>query len=59
MTRTFTQSEITVERMVNGGYSLSVITDTGNYYRMRYFLYSRKEAMREFTQYVREQEQAI
>lgn len=59
MTRTFTQSEITVERMINGGYSLSVITDTGNYYRMRYYFYSRKEAMREFSQYVREQEKAI
>lgn len=58
MTRTFTQSEITVERMVNGGYSLSVITDTGNYYRMRYYFYSQKEAVRMFSQYVREQEQS-
>jgi hypothetical protein len=58
MTRTFTQSEITVERMINGGYSLSVITDTGNYYRMRYYFYSRKDAMRQFSQYVREQEQS-
>jgi hypothetical protein len=55
MKRTLTQSEITIER-INGGYHLSVITDTGNYYRMRYYFYSRKEAMREFTQYVREQE---
>jgi hypothetical protein len=59
MPRTFTQSEITVERMVNGGYSLSVITDTGNYYRMRYYFYSRKDAMRQFSQYVREQEKAV
>jgi len=56
MKRTFTQSEITIERS-HGGYSLSVITDTGNYYRMRYLFYPKREALRRFSQYVREQEQ--
>lgn len=56
MKRTFTQSEITVERS-HGGYNLSVITDTGNYYHQRYLAYSRRDALRRFSHYVRTQEQ--
>ena len=55
MKRTFTQSEITIERS-HGGYNLSVITDTGNYYHMRYLWYTKRDAMKQFTDYVNEQE---
>lgn len=56
MKRTFTQSEITIER-IQGGWNLSVITDKGNRYRLRYLAYSRREALRNFSHYVRTQEQ--